>query len=60
MLAAEAMRFIYGALLEHIVQSNYRVFDRRLTLSTARKLLLVGRAWAGVRLRRAAVSNYGG
>jgi 15-cis-phytoene synthase len=60
MLAAEAMRFIYAALLEHIVRSNYRVCDGRMSLSTTRKLYLVGRAWAGARLRRAAGSDDGG
>jgi 15-cis-phytoene synthase len=53
MLAAEGMRLIYAALLERIVRSDYRVFDQRLSLSTPRKLYLVGRAWAGTRLRRA-------
>jgi 15-cis-phytoene synthase len=53
MLAAEAMRLIYSALLERIVRSDYRVFDRRHSLSTPRKLYLVGRAWAGSRLVRA-------
>jgi 15-cis-phytoene synthase len=53
MLSAEAMRLIYSALLEQIVRSNYRVFDRRHRLSTPRKLYLVGRAWAGSRLTRA-------
>ncbi len=53
MLSAEAMRLIYSALLEQIVRSEYRVFDRRHRLSTSRKLYLVGRAWAGSRLVRA-------
>ena len=53
MLAAEAMRLIYSALLEQIVRSDYRVFDRRHRLSTPRKLYLVGRAWARSRLARA-------
>jgi phytoene synthase len=60
MLAAEGMRLIYAALLEHIVRSNYRVCDGRLSLSTTRKLYLVGRAWAGVRLRRASGPGDGG
>jgi phytoene synthase len=60
MLAAEAMRLIYGALLDHIVRSNYRVCDGRLSLSTTRKLYLVGRAWARARLRRTAGSDDGG
>jgi phytoene synthase len=54
MLSAEAMRLIYSALLDRIVRSDYRVFDRRYRLSTPLKLYLVGRAWAGSRLARAA------
>jgi phytoene synthase len=54
MLAAEGMRLIYAALLERIARSGYRVLDRRLSLSATRKLYLVGRAWAGSRLWRAA------
>ncbi len=46
LLTAEAMRLIYAALLERIVKSNYRVLDRRHSLSAPRKLYLVGRAWA--------------
>ena len=46
LLTAEAMRLIYAALLERIVRSNYRVFDRRHSLSAPHKLYLVGRAWA--------------
>jgi 15-cis-phytoene synthase len=50
LLTAEAMRQIYGALLDRIVESNYRVLDRRHSLSAPRKLYLVGRAWASGRL----------
>jgi phytoene synthase len=50
LLTAEAMRSIYGALLNLIVTSHYRVFDRRLSLSAPKKLYLVGRAWATSRL----------
>ncbi len=50
LLTAEAMRFIYGALLERIIKSNYRVLDRRHSLSAPHKLYLVGRAWAASRL----------
>jgi phytoene synthase len=50
LLTAEAMRLIYGALLERIVKSNYRVLDRRHRLSAPHKLYLVGRAWAEGRL----------
>src|SRR5262249_40839454 len=51
LLTAEAMRLIYGALLERIIKSNYRVLDRRHRLSAPHKLYLVGRAWASGRLR---------
>ena len=54
MIAAEGMRLIYSALLERIAQANFQVFDRRESLSMPRKLYLVGRAWAGARLARAA------
>jgi phytoene synthase len=50
LLTAEAMRLIYGALLDRIVRSNYRVLDRRHSLPAPLKLYLVGRAWASGRL----------
>jgi phytoene synthase len=50
LLTAEAMREIYGALLERIIKSKYRVLDRRHRLSAPHKLYLVGRAWAASRL----------
>lgn len=50
LLTAEAMRRIYGALLDRIVRSNYRVLDRRHSLPAPLKLYLVGRAWASGRL----------
>ena len=50
LLTAEAMRLIYGALLERIVRSNFRVLDRRHSLPASLKLYLVGRAWASGRL----------
>jgi phytoene synthase len=46
LLTAEAMRLIYAALLGQIIKSNYRVLDRRHSLSAPHKLYLVGRAWA--------------
>ncbi len=49
LLTAEAMRLIYAALLERIIKSNYRVLDRRHSLSAPHKLYLVGRAWAAGR-----------
>jgi 15-cis-phytoene synthase len=54
MLPAEGMRLIYEALLTRIERRDYRVLEGRLSLSAPRKLYLVGRAWAGARLRRAA------
>ncbi len=53
MIAAEGMRLIYSALLERIIRSGYRVFDGRARVSTPRKLLLVGQAWARSRFARA-------
>jgi 15-cis-phytoene synthase len=50
LLTAEAMRLIYGTLLERIIKSNYRVLDRRHSLSAPHKIYLVGRAWAASRL----------
>jgi phytoene synthase len=50
LLTAEAMRLIYAAILERIIKSNYRVLDRRHSLSAPHKLYLVGRAWAEGRL----------
>ena len=50
LLTAEAMRLIYAALLERIIKSNYRVLDRRHSLSAPHKLYLVGSAWAEGRL----------
>jgi 15-cis-phytoene synthase len=53
LLTAEAMRLIYQALLRRIMKSRYRVMDGKLRLSAPHKILLVGRAWASGRLRRA-------
>ncbi len=51
MVCAEAMRSIYQALLERIASQGCGVIGRRYRLSTPRKLYLVGRTWAGTRLR---------
>jgi phytoene synthase len=51
MVCAEAMRSIYHALLERIACDGCDVIGRRYRLSTPRKLYLVGRTWAGTRLR---------
>jgi phytoene synthase len=40
---------IYGGILSKIVKSNYAVFDRRIRLSTAEKLWIVGKNWLGCR-----------
>jgi 15-cis-phytoene synthase len=53
LLTAEAMRLIYSSLLHRIEKSRYRVMDGKLRLSAPLKLLLVGRAWASGRLKRA-------
>lgn len=50
LLTAEAMRLIYGTLLARIERSQFRVLDRRHSLSAPTKLYLVGRAWAAGRL----------
>jgi phytoene synthase len=50
LVTSEAMRRIYGALLDRIVRSRFRVFDQRIRLSAPAKLMLVGRAWASGRL----------
>jgi 15-cis-phytoene synthase len=51
MVCAEAMRSIYRALLERIARKGCGVVGRRHRISTPRKLYLVGRTWAGMRLR---------
>lgn len=51
LVCAEAMNSIYRALLERIARKDYGVLGRRHRLSTTRKLYLVGRTWAGARLR---------
>jgi phytoene/squalene synthetase len=45
------MRSIYHALLERIASKGCGVVGRRYRISTPRKLYLVGRTWAGTRLR---------
>ena len=51
MVCAEAMRSIYRALLERIASKGCGVVGRRHRISTPHKLYLVGRTWAGTRLR---------
>lgn len=38
---------IYGGILRKIEESNFAVFDRRIRLSTAEKLWIVGKNWLG-------------
>jgi phytoene synthase len=38
---------IYGGILRKIEKSNFGVFDRRVRLSTAEKLWIVGKNWMG-------------
>ena len=51
MMCAEAMSLIYRALLERIARSGCGVVGQRHRISTPRKLYLVGKTWAGARLR---------
>jgi 15-cis-phytoene synthase len=51
MVCAEAMRSIYRALLERIASKGCGVVGQRHRISMPRKLYLVGRTWAGTRLR---------
>ncbi len=52
MIAAEGMRVIYSAILDEITRADYRVFERRHSLSSARKLALIARAWGRAQLGR--------
>lgn len=45
LFAAEIMDAIYFRLLRKIELSEFDVFDRRITVSTPHKLLIVGRFW---------------
>jgi phytoene synthase len=45
--AATIMRAIYSRLLAAMRSDGFRVFDRRYSLSRARKLWLVLRGWLG-------------
>jgi phytoene synthase len=54
MSAADGMHAIYRALLERIIDDEYRVFARRHRISLSRKLYLVARVWINGRLRQAA------
>jgi phytoene synthase len=42
---ARLMSTVYGAILDEIERANYRVFDKRVSVSLPRKLRLAARAW---------------
>jgi len=48
--AAQIMGKIYYVLLSSIEASDFRVFDRRIRISSPRKLLIAFQAWAKARL----------
>lgn len=50
--ALRAMIEIYSGILERIEKSNYDVFSRRISLPTARKLSIAGRAFLRARFDR--------
>jgi len=50
MVAAEIMDAIYYRLLEKIELNDYRVFEQRIRVSTAHKLVTALRIWLGTRL----------
>lgn len=49
MLAAEIMGEIYHAVLQKIRANDYRVFERRTSLSKLHKLLIAFEIWAGLK-----------
>ncbi len=51
LLPAEIMRAIYHLILERIEASRYRVFNRRITLSPSRRLVVALWAWLSCRLK---------
>jgi phytoene synthase len=42
---ARLMSTVYGAILDEIERVDYRVFDKRVSVSLPRKLWLAARAW---------------
>jgi phytoene synthase len=53
LVPAEIMGRIYRALLDEIEAQGFRVFDRRITLPTRRKVAIVLRCWAAARFGHA-------
>jgi len=49
LVPAEIMGRIYRALLEEIEARGFRVFDGRITVPTARKVVIALRCWAAAR-----------
>ena len=48
---------VYGALLDSIERSGYDVFQRRIGLSTRRKLLIMAKTWAASLVTRRGVGR---
>jgi phytoene synthase len=42
---AEIMRAVYSRILQQIQESEFRVFDQRITLSTRRRLMVAAAVW---------------
>ena len=54
----QAMRRIYGGILDRIVEQGYDVFSRRAAVPTWRKLVIAGEAWwQSRRVRRESLSS---
>jgi len=49
LITEEIMGQIYRALLEEIEARRFRVFDGRITVPTARKVVIALRCWAAAR-----------
>ncbi|MBU3700031.1 MAG: squalene synthase HpnD [Candidatus Kapabacteria bacterium] len=50
MVAAQIMDAIYYRLLEKIELSDYRIFNRRISVSTIHKIITATRIWLGAKL----------
>jgi phytoene synthase len=50
MVAAQIMDAIYYRLLEKIELNDYRIFNRRISVSTVHKVVTALRIWLGAKL----------
>jgi phytoene/squalene synthetase len=50
MVAAQIMDAIYYRLLEKIELNDYRIFNRRISVSTVHKVVTAMRIWLGAKL----------